>query len=394
MMGKQAVSSLTENGLNDTLRHEYHLRHGNISNRGGLVGGNHTTGTAETASDSSTVDYYVSTSGNEYPGELQAISFIEGQTITDDDFKLPTKDSWSNIRKHVMDDHSQYSVNPRDMASLSAVSYAQMTNRLSVNDSTFGMPLPSQLYPHAITIDTPSGTRSVLPKLNPLKILSKEGSQRIIGAASHNIDYNFDNLRHINTFFMADEARLPVYIAAFSSGFFSVLICLCAILYTRYIFMRVRKMKSDKRKRLDDGSSVPLLDEKDIEQRYKNQSLAEIRAMNPSLARIEDYIRGEVKKWEERARLAEESAAPADEFQNLMRDLTMDSQKGKPSDSNAALDAIFKPSYPLDEMPDSESDSEDNGSEEEDDEYDDDSSDDEDSEYSSDSDDENVALLR
>ncbi|KAK1445086.1 hypothetical protein BgAZ_109920 [Babesia gibsoni] len=177
----------------------------------------------------------------------------------------------------------------------------------------------SNLYPSVFTYDFWTGDdndpypNGSLPDLNNEPYLGDIQPMAITSQTRR----KFDNVRHINNFFMADEARLPIYIAAFSSGFFSVLLCLCAILYVKYVFVNVRRMKGrvNQEKPQD---KLSLLNKQAIIKSLKGENLAATRAMNPSLARIEDFIINEVKKWEKRVRQAEETKAREEELGNVI----------------------------------------------------------------------------
>ncbi|GIX61303.1 uncharacterized protein BcabD6B2_07380 [Babesia caballi] len=239
-------------------------------------------------------------------------------------------------------------VNLRDLQFLEASSYMQHENLLALSGMPKRMSLTSKIYPTVFTLDSWRGNDPGASPGNPRARQhgdSGPGSARHMGAASQ-VDEPFDNVKHINNFFMADEARLPVYIAAFGSGFFSVLICLCAVLYTKYLFAKVRRVRagSADKSRI---STLPLLDRRPSAEQEGVRSLAETRAMNTGLSRIDDYIRGEVKKWERRVRLAEASAASNEDFKQMAQEFASDAAGDRTESSESVsrdkrLDTMFQ----------------------------------------------------
>ncbi|CDR97327.1 hypothetical protein, conserved [Babesia bigemina] len=237
-----------------------------------------------------------------------------------------------------------------------AASYLQHYHSVTKGDAEAHASVVSKIYPSVFTFDDYGGGahgKHASGVGEPVANVRMD-SRRHMGAAIQKGEL-FDNLRHINNFFMADETRLPVYIAAFGSGFFSVLICLCAALYVKYLFARVRKSKSTTQQS-DGGSALPLLDKRTIMAAQKKENLAETRAMNPNLARIDDYIRGEVKRWERRVLMAEAKAASPENFQEIMKELNSDAEssdseeqeggrvnKISPANAiNASVDKLFQ----------------------------------------------------
>ncbi|GBE58652.1 hypothetical protein, conserved [Babesia ovata] len=215
-----------------------------------------------------------------------------------------------------------------------AVSYLQHYNTITKGDSAGHVSLMSKIYPSVFTFDGFGGGESghhAKAVGDPVAGVRMD-TRRHMGAVLQRGEL-FDNLRHINNFFMADETRLPVYIAAFGSGFFSVLICLCAALYVKYLFSKVRRAKSGSQQS-DSGSTLPLLDKQMILAAQKKENLAETRATNPNLARIDDYIRGEVKRWERRVLMAEAKAASPTSFQEIMQELKSDAESSDGEEDN------------------------------------------------------------
>ncbi|GFE53475.1 hypothetical protein BaOVIS_008790 [Babesia ovis] len=402
-MDHDATLNGVSSGISSNVQQHYHLRHGSLS-LPALISGRR--------SDSSVVRF---NSINATDAEDDAPVSDPGSSVTtmetgplNDAYdnrrsNLDSKSTRSEIHRHVDDNSESHELKvyqPWDVEHLNGISYLQHDKMLMMAQQQGDFPLLSRIYPNVVIFDSKDVARNVSSQRHSNFGIHGDAATGPLrpGGLPTNVDESFDNLKHINNFLLADETRLPVYIAAFGSGFFSVLICLCAILYTRYLYVKMRRMKSEKRKSQGGISSLPLLDKNDIEQKYQHQSLAEARAMNPSLARIEDYVRGEVKKWEQRVRLAEQNAGSSDEFRQLMNDLTADDASGKggsapASNTNTALDAIFRGSTPLEEV--RQTDSEDDEEEEsEDEDDDDDGSEYTESEYSSESEDEKSHLIR
>ncbi|KAK2196378.1 hypothetical protein BdWA1_001621 [Babesia duncani] len=100
--------------------------------------------------------------------------------------------------------------------------------------------------------------------------------------------------------FIADETKLPVYIAAFGSGFFSTIIGLCTLLYVKFIFTKIKRF--GRRHRLKRDETSLLLSQKSLVYGAGNkESLAEIRSKNPHLTRIEDYMeKGFRRSWSQK----------------------------------------------------------------------------------------------
>ncbi|ORM39970.1 uncharacterized protein BXIN_1399 [Babesia sp. Xinjiang] len=331
----------------------------------------------------------------------RSTSYVEVGSNAVTPYPITEETSRQVIRNHRRndddDDYGQRAIRfalPWELKKTDGVSYLQHGKLLTLDGST--LPLSSKIYPSGLSFDSPNGLHRHSTTSHGGSGNSRDNqmeAMRSTNLSQH--DDTFDNLKHINNFFMADETRLPVYIVAFGSGFFSVLICLCAILYTRYLFGKIRRVRSTKGKYEGGISPLPLLDKQAIEESYKQENLAEIRAKNPSLARIENYIRGEIKKWEQRVRAAEEKAKAPSDFQQVMSELASDVSNKEDgavtvTDVNTNLDSIFMPMRALDENHRTDSGDDEEEEQESEDEYSESegeelSSEYTDSEYSSDS---------
>ncbi|KAK1933090.1 hypothetical protein X943_002129 [Babesia divergens] len=257
-----------------------------------------------------------------------------------------------------------------------AIDYPPNANFLMLSEAADPkLPLMNRFYPTTVTYDSwraPSTASQSSDAVNGLNHESAVGGAvRHLGLTTH-VGSRFDNVKQVNSFFMADETRLPIYIAAFGTGFFSVLICLCALVYVKYVFTKGRREKDDKRQR--GISTLPLLDKRMLVEAQSRENLAEIRATNPALARIEDYISGEVKKWERRMKLAEEKAANPGGYEDIVNDLVSveesddddtNTAEAHATSNNVVFDNLFRGNPRFDGSRVEESESEESDSEEE-----------------------------